>query len=74
MPVHLRDECEYGEVECLVDGCTEMMKRKDVPAHVEKVHGDSDTHSEKEGRPEEDSISRTESGEVNINFFSFIVY
>lgn len=69
MPVHLRDECEYGEVGCLVDGCTAVMKRKDIPAHVEKVHGDSETQSGEEGQHEEDSISRTESEEVNINYF-----
>ncbi|KIM45211.1 hypothetical protein M413DRAFT_441891 [Hebeloma cylindrosporum] len=63
MPLHLRDECEYGEVGCLVDGCTEVMKRKDIPAHVEKAHADSEMHSGEEGQEEEGSISRTESEE-----------
>jgi hypothetical protein len=69
MPVHLRDECEYGEVGCLVDGCTEVMKRKNVPAHVEKMHRDSETHSGEEDQQEEDSVSWTESEEVNTIFF-----
>ena len=72
MPVHLRDECEYGEVGCSIEGCTEVMKRKDVAAHVETVHDDSEMDLGGQGQQEEDSKSRTESEEVNINGFSYL--
>ena len=77
MPVHLRDECEYGEVGCLVEGCTEVMKRKDVPGHVEKAHGDSNRLSEEQGEQEEgkqDSKTETESEEVFLSFLFIYGY
>lgn len=70
MPVHLREECEYGEVGCLVEGCTEAIKRKDVSGHVEKAHGDSARHLEA-SEEEEGTKSQTESEEVFYSFCSF---
>jgi len=53
-----------------------VMKRKNVPGHVEKAHGDSERLSEEEGEQEEetkDSKTQTVSEEVSlVLFFSFM--
>ncbi|PPQ87458.1 hypothetical protein CVT25_008195 [Psilocybe cyanescens] len=58
MVLHLKEECEYAEVECVVAGCGEVMRRRDVQGHVERVHGEEEDGAEEEvsgedGRKEE---------------------
>jgi hypothetical protein len=38
MSLHLRDDCEYGEAQCPVSGCEELLRRKEVADHVKKMH------------------------------------
>ncbi|KAF8904439.1 hypothetical protein CPB84DRAFT_1677486 [Gymnopilus junonius] len=54
IPLHLKDECEYAEVVCMVAGCRETMRRKALQEHVEKVHDKEDEAEQVEAADEEE--------------------
>ncbi|KAF9567982.1 hypothetical protein CPC08DRAFT_813799 [Agrocybe pediades] len=51
VPRHLKEECEWGEVQCEEAGCGEVMMRREVGEHWERVH---EKKKEEEGQEEED--------------------
>ncbi|KAH9485102.1 E3 ubiquitin-protein ligase PDZRN3 [Psilocybe cubensis] len=57
---HLKEECEYAEVECALAGCGEVMRRRDVLEHVEKMHKSVE---EEDGQDVEDNEENARSRE-----------
>jgi hypothetical protein len=65
--LHLRDDCEYGEVQCPVLGCEESLRRREVANHVEKMHGEEKRDAEVNEGGEEDLDDKKE--EVRMHTF-----
>ncbi|KAF8813835.1 hypothetical protein BYT27DRAFT_7180601 [Phlegmacium glaucopus] len=60
MPLHLRDDCEYGEAQCPVLGCEDLLRRREVADHVEKMHGEEKRNAEATKRGEEEEFKDNE--------------
>jgi len=68
MPMHLRDECEYGEAHCPVSGCEELLRRREVADHVKKMHGEEKSNAETTNGGEQEELKVNED-EVRTHTF-----
>ena len=65
MSLHLRDDCEYAEAQCPI--CEELLRRRDVVGHIDKMHGEENNAEATKGGGEGESKDDEE--EVCIHLF-----
>lgn len=46
LATHLKDECSYSEVACTHKGCEEMLKRTELPRHIQETHRNASEEEE----------------------------
>ncbi|KAH9892901.1 hypothetical protein C8Q73DRAFT_76813 [Cubamyces lactineus] len=63
MPIHLRDTCQYVQVDCPKSGCNQRLLRKDVADHCCGNAQAKDTSTEPQQPADEQQTSRESRGE-----------
>ena len=46
LATHLKDECSYSQVACTHNGCEEMLKRSELPRHIQETHRNASEEEE----------------------------